>query len=146
MKSKLLTITGLLCAGLITLNAADKKHLGGPGGGRYLEKTDPKAEFLVEKDKSVSINFYDTAGKRVPAANQTVTVIAEAKAGKEKIEFQKKGDSLVSRTRLSEDDGYNVVVLFRQSPDAKPQNFRFKLDLHACGECKRPEYSCICDE
>ena len=29
------------------LNAADKKHLGGPKGGRLLEKTEPRAEFYV---------------------------------------------------------------------------------------------------
>ena len=146
MKSTLLTIAGLLCAGLLTLTAADKKHLGGPNGGRFLEKTEPKAEFLVEKDKAVSIKFYDAAGKPVPAANQSVTVIADAKGGKEKIEFEKKGESLVSKTKLPEGDGYNVVVQFKQTSDAKPQNYRFKLDLHTCGECKRPEYSCICDE
>jgi hypothetical protein len=35
----------LFCAGLLMLNAAGKKHLGGPKGGRFLEKTEPKAEF-----------------------------------------------------------------------------------------------------
>jgi hypothetical protein len=40
---KVLTLAGVLCAGLLTLNAADKKHLGGPKGGRLLEKTEPKS-------------------------------------------------------------------------------------------------------
>ena len=148
MKSTLfaLTLTGLLCAGLIPLNAADKKHVGGPKGGRLLELTEPKAEFMVEKDHTATIHFYDAALKPVAAGAQAVTVIADAKTGKEKIEFEKRGDSLVSKTKLPEGDGNNVVVQFKQAPEAKPQNFRFELELNTCGGCKRPEYSCICDE
>src|SRR4026207_343055 len=107
MKSIILALTSLLCLALLTSNAADKKHLGGPKGGRILEKTEPKAEFVVEKDHTASIHFYDAAAQVIPAAGQTVTVIAEAKGGKEKIEFEKKGDSLVSKTRLPQGDGYN---------------------------------------
>ena len=88
---KLLALAGVLCAGLLSLDAADKKHLGGPKGGRLLEKTDPKAEFL-------------------------------------------KGD------------GYNIVVQFKPTPSAKPQNIRFKLETHTCAGCNRAEYGCICDE
>jgi hypothetical protein len=143
---KLLTLAGVLCAGLLTLNAADKKHLGGPKGGRLLEKTEPRAEFYVEKDRTVSITFYDAALKPVAATGQTATVIADAKDGKAKLEFEKKGDVLTSRTKLPEGDGYNVVVQFKQSADGKPQNLRFKLETHVCGGCKRAEYACICDE
>ena len=142
---KLLTLAGVLCAGILTLDAADKKLAGGPKGGRLLEKTEPRAEFYVEKDHTVSILFYDTALKPVPAAAQTVTVVADAKDGKARIEFEKKGDVLVSKTKLPEGDGYNVVVQFKQTAAAKPQNFRFKLEMHTCGECRRAEYSCICD-
>jgi hypothetical protein len=35
-------------------------------------------------------------------------------------------------------------VQFKQSATAKPQNFRFKLDLSTCGECQRLEYACTC--
>lgn len=146
MKMKFLKMAGLLCAGLMTINAADKKHLGGPNGGRFLEKTEPKAEFLVEKDHTARINFYDAPSKPVAATGQNVTVIAEAKGGKEKVEFEKKGDALVSKTKLPEGDGYNVVVQFKSTAEAKPQNYRFKLDLQTCGECKRAEYACICNE
>lgn len=143
---KLLTLAGVLCAGLLTLHAADKKHLGGPKGGRLLEKTEPEAEFFLEKDHTVTITFYDTALKPVAAGGQIVTVIADAKDGKTTVEFEKKGDVLVSKTKLPEGDGYNLVVQFKQTADAKPQNFRFKLETHTCGECKRAEYACICDE
>ena len=142
----LLTIAGVLCAGLLTLNAADKKHLGGPKGGRLLEKTEPKAEFYLEKDRTATITFYDAALKPVAVAAQSVTVIADAKDGKKTIEFEKKGDVLVSKTKLPEGDGYNVVVQFKPTAQAKPENFRFKLETHECGGCKRAEYACTCDE
>jgi hypothetical protein len=143
---RLLTLAGVLCAGLLTLHAADNKHLAGPKGGRLLEKTEPKAEFYLEKDHTVTVTFYDAELKPVAVAGQSVTVIADAKAGKATIEFEKKGDALVSKTKLPEGDGYNVVVQFKQTADAKPQNFRFKLETHACATCKRAEYACICDE
>jgi len=145
MKTSLLTWAGVFFAGLLTAIAADKVEAG-PKGGRILEKTTPKAEFLVEKDKSVSINFYDAAGKPVPATGQSVTLIADAKGGKEKIEFEKKGDALVSKTKLPEGDGYNIVVQFKSTAEAKPQNFRFTLDTSTCGGCKRAEYACSCHE
>lgn len=142
---RILTVATALCAGLFTAIAADKKVEGGPKGGRLLEKTSPKAEFFVEKDRSVTIAFYDAALKPVPAAEQSVTVIADAKDGKAKLEFEKKGDVLVSKSKLPEGEGYNVVVQFKQTAVSRPQNLRFKLDLHTCGECKRAEYACTCD-
>jgi hypothetical protein len=143
---KSILLTTVLLAGLCAAIAADKKHLGGPKGGRLLEKTEPRAEFYVEKDRTVTITFYDSELKPVTATAQAVTVIADATSGKAKIEFEKQGDMLVSKTKLPEGDGYNLVVQFRQTADAKPQNFRFKLETHACGGCKRAEYACTCDE
>ena len=143
MKTRIITLAGVLCAGLLTAIAAEKIE-GGPKGGRILEKTNPRAEFFVEKDKTVSINFYDASMRPVAPTNQNVTVIAEAIDGKQTLEFEKKGGALVSKTKLPEGDGYNVVVQFKQTADARPQNFRIKYDAHTCGECKRAEYACIC--
>lgn len=137
-------LAGAICVGLLTLNAAEKKELAGPKGGRLLENTEPKAEFFLEKNHTVTITFYDAALKPVPATAQTVALIVNAKDGKKTIEFEKKGDVLTSKTRLPDGDGYGVVIQFKQSAEAKPQNFRFKLDTHTCGECKRAEYACTC--
>lgn len=143
---KLLTLAGALCAALLTLNAADQKAPEGPKGGRLLEKTEPKAEFFVEKDHTVTITFYDAALKPVAVAAQTVTVIAEAKDEKKTVEFEKKGDVLVSKSKLPAGGGYNVIVQLKASAEARPQNFRFELDLHTCGGCKRAEYACTYHE
>jgi hypothetical protein len=135
---------------LITLSSqttAAEKHLhkATPKGGRLLDKTHPHAELVVEKDRTVSIHFYTEDLKPVAASTQSVTVIADAKGGKTTLQFEKKGDSLVSKTSLPEGDGYTVVVQFKQTADAKPVNLRFKLDMHFCGECQRAEYACTCD-
>ena len=143
--NRIVTLLAWISLGVATtLSAADKQVPAGPKGGRLLENTEPKAEFYLEQDHSVTVAFYDAALKPVAAGGQVVTVIAEAKGGKATVEFEKKGDVLVSKTKLPAGDGYNLVVQFKQTADAKPQNFRFKLETHLCGECKRAEYACIC--
>src|SRR5688572_5699139 len=123
MNMKAVTIVSLLCAGMLAATAAEKIQ-GGPKGGRLLEKTEPKAEFFLEKDRTATITFYDAKLKPVPAKDQAVMVVA----GKEKIEFEKKGDVLVSKSKLPEGDTIPLVVQYKAGGDAKPQNFRFKLD------------------
>jgi hypothetical protein len=144
MKRSTAILAGVLFAGLLTVYAADIE--AGPKGGRILENTSPKAEFFVEKDRSISIHFYDAAMKAVPPTDQVVIVIAEAKDGKQTLAFEKKGEALVSKNKLSEGEGYNLVVQVKQTPDAKPQNFRFKLETHTCSQCKHAEYACTCHE
>jgi len=147
MKTQMRAMTTVaLLVSICAAGAEDKKPLGGPRGGRLLEKTEPKAEFFLEKDHTATITFYDAALKPVPATEQTVTVIADTKNGKQKVEFDKKGDVLVSKNKLPEGDGYDLVVQLKEKADAKPQNFRFKLETHECATCKRAEYACTCDE
>lgn len=143
---RLFILAVVLCASLaLPAFAADKhEHAATPKGGRLLDKTEPHAEFVIEKDRSVTINFYNAEMKPVAVTTQIVTVHAEAKDGKAKLEFERQGDSLVSKTKLPEGDGYNLVVQYKQTADAKPMNLRFKLDLATCGECKRAEYACAC--
>lgn len=138
----------VIVAGLLgTLSPAwAEKMTPGPKGGRLLENEGPRAEFFVEKDRKVTLTFYDASLKAVPAAEQAATVIAEAKGGKTKIEFKKKGDVLVSKAPLPEGNDYIVVVQLRAKADAKPQNFRIKYNATVCEKCKRAEYACICDE
>ena len=147
MKTKLMTIVAMaLCVGVLSADAAEKKPPSGPKGGRLLEKTEPKAEFFLEKDRTATITFYDAQLKPVAAGDQVVTVIASAKDGKKTVEFEKKGEVLVSKSKLPEGEGYDMVVQVKQRADAKPQNFRFKLETHTCATCKRAEYACTCDE
>jgi len=133
-----------VCVATFTAVAAEK-IIGGPKGGKLLENEAPRAEFFVEKDKTVTITFYDAKLKPVPATEQVVTATAEAKSGKAKLEFEKKGDVLVSKTKLPDGDGYTIVVQFKAKPDGFLKNFRIAYDSHTCGGCKRAEYACTCD-
>lgn len=129
--------------------AADAKKSSkveaGPRKGRILAVGEPKAEFFVEEDKTVSIKFYDKDNKVVAPAAQTVTATVDAKGKKTKLEFEKKDDALVSKAKIPDGDSNPVVVQVKTDAKAKPQNFRFKLDLSKCGECGNPEYACTCE-
>lgn len=142
-----LTLTLALCAVFsYQAPAAEKASIKAtPKGGRLLDKTNPHAELVVEKDRTVSIHFYTEDLKPLAVTTQSVTVVAEAKGGKTTLQFEKKGDSLLSKAPLPDGDGYTVVVQFKQTADAKPINLRFKLDMHLCGECQRAEYACTCN-
>ena len=130
----------------ISLAQAGEKVTAGAKGGRLLENDSPRAEFFVEKDRTVSLTFYDKEMKPVPVADQSATAIAEMKDGKRKIEFEQKGDILVSKSPLPEGDGYTVVVQLKQTADAKPKNFRIPLNLSICSKCHHPEYACTCGD
>ena len=123
-----------------------KEVEAGPRKGRLLATDYPRPEFFVEKDHTVSVKFYNKEKKVVEPKDQKVTVIATGSA-KAKLQLEKKGDALVSKEKLPEGDGYNLVVQVRPNATAKPKNFRFTFLNHIClGECKNPEYACTCDE
>ena len=125
---------------------ADAKVKAGPRKGLILDLGGKQAEFFVEKDRTISIAFYDAAMKAQPTSTKVFAATAEAPTGKTKLEFEKKGDILVSKTPLPAGEGYQVVVQAKTSADAKAKNFRIKLELHECSKCHNPEYACICDE
>ena|SRR3989338_4592424 len=144
----LFTVASVLCAAPASVNAEvghDHDRVGGPKGGRLLENTEPRAEFFVEKDKTITITFYDDALKQVAAADQNIAVIVETGEGKTKLDFEKKDDVLVSKGKLPDGNSHKLVVQFKQTADAKPNNFRFTVDDQTCGLCKRAEYACICE-
>jgi hypothetical protein len=116
-----------------------------PRGGRLLTLEGQKAEFFVEPDRMVTVSFYDGALSKVAPTSQVVTATAEAPSGKAKLEFQPKDGLLASTSPLPEGTGYTVVLQIRQTPEAKPKNFRITFETAACHECKRPEYACVCN-
>ena len=139
---RILTVLALAVAPAL----ADAKVKAGPRKGRILELEGQNAEFFVEKDRTISIAFYDAAGKKQPLAAQVIAATAEAPGAKTKLEFEKKGDLLVSKAPLPAGEGYQVVVQAKTTADAKPKNFRIKLETHICKSCSNPEYACACDE
>ncbi len=142
------TLLNLLVIVALTTSSAfaDAKVKAGPRKGLLLELGSKQAEFLVEKDRSISIAVYDAALKAQPATNEIITATAEAPSGKVKIDFEIKDGKLVSKTKLPEGEGYQVVLQAKATPEAKTKNFRIKLELYTCKECGNAEYACTCDE
>jgi hypothetical protein len=127
--------TAALCA---------EKVVAGPKGGRLLEAEPNKAEFFVNADNKVEINFYDAALKPIAPGEQVVSVTAEPKSGRTKLDLEKTATGYVSKAPVPEGAPYRVVVQLRTKPDAAPRNFRVDLNLEQCGECKYKEYACTC--
>ena len=140
------TLVGFLCAPTPLMAEEGHHHgaVGGPNGGRILENTSPQAEFLVKEDNTMVVSFYDHDLKPVPAAEQSVVVVAEKDGVKTNMEFEKQGDALVSKGALSEGEGHNLVIQLKETAEAKPTNFRLSLNKGICEMCKRAEYACIC--
>lgn len=122
-----------------------EKITAGPKGGRLFAVAPLQAEFFVTTDHKVEVNFYDEALKPVAPTAQTVTVTAEAPAGRVKLDLAKTATGFVSTAALPEGEPYRVVLQIRDHPDAKPHNFRLDLTLATCGECKHAEYACTCE-
>ena len=131
---------------LATAVAFAAKPIPGPKGGRILTTEAPHAEFFVEKDRTVAVTFYDKDLKPVAPGEQVVNVIAEAKTGKVKLDFEKTTTGFVSKQKLPEGDDFTVVVQIRDTAGAKPKNHRVLFHDEICAECKRAEYACACDD
>ena len=125
---------------------ADAKVKAGPRKGRVLEMQGKNAEFLVGQDRTISIAFYDAAMKPQAPTTEVAAAIAEAPTGKARLEFEKKGNLLVSKTPLHAGELYTVVVQLKATADAKSTNFRIPLNLSLCKPCGNAEYACTCDE
>lgn len=136
----------LVLAIAIAPAVAGEKIKAGPRKGRVLEMEAKNAEFFVEKDRTVSIAFYDAAMKAQAPTTETVAATAEAPSGKAKLEFEKKGNLLVSKTPLPAGDSYTIVVQVKPAAEGKSKNFRIPLNLSTCKPCGNAEYACICDE
>lgn len=121
------------------------KPIAGPKGGKLLDNTAPRAEFLIGADRRVTVSFYDAQLKPVPASGQVVGVSAEPKSGKMALTMEAKDGAFVSKEPLPEGNDYTIIAQIKAAAEAAPQNFRITLDLHECGGCKLKEYACICD-
>ncbi len=131
---------------LATAVAFAAKPIPGPKGGKIVTTEAPHVEFFVEKDRTVTVSFYDKDLKPVAPSGQVVSAVAEAKTGKVNLAFAAKDGAMVSSSPLPEGEGYRIVVQVRESAQAKPKNYRLEYHDEVCGECKRAEYACICEE
>ncbi len=139
-------LTLMFTAAVVCATALVAKPIAGPKSGRILTSEAPHVEFLVQPDRSVLVSFYDKDLKPLAPTGQVVTATAEAKTGKVNLSFTAKEGALLSSAPLPDGDGYRIVVQVRESAQAKPKNYRLEFHDEVCGECKRAEYACICDD
>jgi hypothetical protein len=121
----------------------DKKIEAGPNGGRILSSAKPAAEFWVMPDKRVQITFLNAEHKPVPPSGQVVTVTTGQRSAPVTLNFEQKGNVLVSTQPLA-GDRQPAVVQIKATPNAKASVDRFTVDLSVCGGCNRAEYACTC--
>lgn len=140
---QLLLVSITLAASAVAFAA---KPLLGPKGGKIVTTEAPHVEFFVEKDRKVTVTFYDANLKPVAPAGQVITGVAEAKTGKVGLEFAAKGGALVSNVALPAGHDVPVVLQVRDTASARPKIYRVDFHDEVCKECKRAEYACACDD
>lgn len=123
---------------------AASKQAKAPNGGKLFAVDGGHMELVVEKDRTATVRFFDKELKPVATGTRSVTAIGEATTGKVTLEFAAKADALATATPFPEGKPYPLALSLKATADAKPVNFRLKLDLGQCGECKLKEYACIC--
>lgn len=145
MKS-ILRIVLLSITVVATATAFAGKPIPGPKGGKIVTTEAPHVELFVAPDRTVVVSFYDKDLKPITIADQLVSAVVEAKSGKANLSFIVKNGGLVSSNPLPEGDGYRIVLQVRDNAQARPKNYRIEYHDEVCGECKRAEYACICDD
>jgi hypothetical protein len=144
---KALTILSLILATAMLCLATDRKATSGPKGGKLLENSAPRAEFIIEPDNRVTVTFYDEGLKPVPVGGQIVSITAEPRTGKVNLELERRDGAFVSKQPLPKSgvfDEYQILVQIKATAEAKPEIFRIRFDLDVCSKCKLKEYACTC--
>ncbi len=140
------SVTLLFLAAVASATALFAKPIPGPKGGKIVTTEAPHVELFVAPNRTVVVSFYDNNLKPVAPAAQVVSAVAEAKSGKVTLAFAAKDGALVSSGPLPEGDGYRIVLQVKDNAQARPKNYRIEFHDEVCGECKRAEYSCTCDD
>lgn len=118
----------------------------GPNDGRIVNKVEPHFEFLVLDDRKVQITFVKDDNKTVvPPAAQKITVIGGDRGNPTKMNFAKKGNTLVSDIAFPKGQDFPIVIQVKQDADSKAVIEKFNLNLHDCPTCENKEYACKCE-
>jgi hypothetical protein len=132
------------CSIALAADTHDHKSVAGPNGGRIIDIESGHAEFFVQPDRKVRVTLLGEDGKAIAPAEQKISAVAEAPAGKTKLAFAIADGAFVSDAALPDGDNYRIVLQFRTTAEAKPQNTRIDYNTAICSECKQVEYACTC--
>lgn len=119
--------------------------IAGPNGGRVLTSIEPHAEFFVTAERHVQIGFVDDDLKQIPAADQSVDVVAGDRSKPTKLTFRKSGEVLISEEPLPDGNDFPVIVQIKNSAASKSIREKFNLNLEPCPTCEYKEYACTCE-
>lgn len=115
----------------------------GPHGGRILEFSKNKTIHgeVIVKDGKFHVALLDKSMKPIDLLAQQLTATVANKLHPEKLLVEKVGPEFV--VPLVKEDAW-VVFQFRTDTNAKPITARLHYETHLCGECKKPEWLCVC--
>ena len=141
MKKQLLTLLSSLALTAAALAHGEVEV--GPNGGRILEfsKNETMHGEVTLKDGKFHVALLDKDMKPVALEAQELTATSGDKAKPEKLTVEKKDGKFVVPTVK---EGEWIIFQFRAAAKAKPVTARLQYDTHACGECKKPEWLCVC--
>jgi len=107
----------------------------GPNGGRILKKTG--VEFYITEKGQVKIYFLDDKGKTTEPNIESIRFVI----GADLIELKKDGKAYVSVAIKNKLKGKAALKI---KANGKSATDKFKISLEKCGDCKNPEYKCVC--
>ena len=141
MKKQLLT---LLSSFVLTAAAFAHSEVElGPNGGRILELSKDQSMHgeVTVKDGKFQIALLDKGMKPVALAARELTATSGDRAKPEKLAVEKNDGKFIVPTVK---EGEWIIFQYRETAKAKPITARLQYDTKPCGECKKPEWLCIC--
>ena len=141
MKKYLLTLLSSLALSAVAFAHGEVEI--GPNGGRILEfsKDESMHGEVIVKDGKFQIALLDKDMKPVALAAQELTASSGNRAKPEKLPVEKNDGKFVVPTVK---EGEWIIFQYRETAKAKPITARLQYDTKACGECKKPEWLCVC--
>ena len=115
----------------------------GPNGGRILEfsKNETMHGEVTVKDGHFHIAVLDKDMKQVVMAGQTLSATSGDRENPKKLEVTKDARGFIIPVVK---EGEWLIVQFKDTPKSKAITARLEYNTKKCGECKNPEWLCIC--
>ena len=143
MKTRILTLAALLFLGLTRALGHGGVELV-PNGGRILEFSPNETLHgeVLYRDGKFTVAVLDKDMKPVELTHQTLSVAGGSRLQPERPPVTREDGRFVLPALKG--DRYDLVLRFRNGPDAKTITARFTYDAEVCSGCNNPEWLCKC--